>query len=433
MLKTSMFNVCEKVNENETLVYNILTQSFFIYDNRKITNWEVEVDQKFLQKGKFLVPQNLSEVDYIKGIFRKINSNNQSLDIVLSITTYCQMRCVYCYEEGMTYKFMSKDTLLHIVKWVNLYTSLKDIHSVNILLFGGEPMYDFKLLSEYVVFLKSHINAKLTFSLATNGLELTTERVKWLAKQGLNSIQITIDGLKEMHEIRRPRVDNKPNFERIISGIQSVKNVENVEIILKVNIDKNNIKNITKLLSYFKENNFESFVVLKFEAVAITQASTNLNAGEHFCDIFAYSSRKAEMSEAYHYCMEHAKKMGFRISPSIGNITPCMYTAKNKYVFGVDGEIYKCISSLGIDRFKIADVKTFFSNQTLYEEACSRINLSDQCLSAKCPFVPKCGGGCAYEAYLKNNNINGIDCKKEFFLDYYKRKFLITAGRENVT
>ena len=82
MLKTSMFNVCEKVNENETLVYNVLTQSFFIYDNRKITNWEVEVDQKFLQKGKFLVPQNLSEVDYIKGIFRKINSNNQSLDIV---------------------------------------------------------------------------------------------------------------------------------------------------------------------------------------------------------------------------------------------------------------------------------------------------------------------------------------------------------------
>lgn len=63
--KKSIFTVEEKIEEDKILVYNMLTQSYFVYDNNLLDqNWNEIRDSNFREKmiqGKFLVATEIDE------------------------------------------------------------------------------------------------------------------------------------------------------------------------------------------------------------------------------------------------------------------------------------------------------------------------------------------------------------------------------------
>ena len=56
--------------------------------------------------------------------------------------------------------------------------------------------------------------------------------------------------------------------------------------------------------------------------------------------------------------------------------------------------------------------------------------LPDKCLN-KCPILPICMGGCRFQALVKGNGFNGIDCHDEIqrlFLEEYIREMASAAS-----
>ena len=121
--KKSIFTVEEKIEEDKILVYNMLTQSYFVYDNNLLDqNWNEIRDSNFREKmiqGKFLVATEIDESADLLKKFKKINDYNEELNLVLVLTTGCNMRCVYCYEEELEISKLSNQTLNQMIKWIN--------------------------------------------------------------------------------------------------------------------------------------------------------------------------------------------------------------------------------------------------------------------------------------------------------------------------
>lgn len=431
MYKVSQFTVTELIDYNKLLVYNMLTQSYFVIDAAYSANWAEVVDKDLLLSGKFLVDEKLDEKKYLLDRFNEINNSKRVLDIVLTITTQCEMRCVYCYEEGIVAQTMSGDVLDKVLRWIKQYIENQKMDSIHILLFGGEPLYDIESLKNVVNKLTRTIAVPVTFSLASNGFNMQKEYIKWLIERGLVSVQIPLDGPQQIHDLRRPLKYNdgvKKNFEIILDNIRDIVDLP-IEICIKINIDKHNYEYIKELLEILLESDLREKFVLKFEAIALTPSSHEDQS--HFCNVSAFESRSPEMSIAYHHCMELARDMGFVVSPTIGNITPCMYSAKHKYVVDCEGALYKCISAVGMPTFQVGMVESFEFSSATYQCAIERVEIAKKCLEMGCPYVPKCGGGCAYEAYLKDGDKSAIDCKKAYFKDYFKRKFILEYRRSN--
>lgn len=431
MYKVSQFTVIELIDDHKMLVYNMLTQSYFVIDSDYLMSWTEEVDVDLLLKGKFLVDEKLDEKSYLLDRFKEINNSNQVLDIVLTITTQCEMKCKYCYEEGISMQEISADVLTDTLQWINQYIEKYNIMTLHVLLFGGEPLYNIEYLETVVNKITNSVIIPVTFSLASNGYNMQRKYVEWLIEKGLVSIQIPLDGPQQIHDLRRPLKNNnstKKNFEVILDNIRDIVDLP-IEICIKINIDKQNCEYVGELLDILSETGMREKIILKFESIALTLSSReNQN---HFCNAFAFESRSPEMSIAYHDCMEMARKKGFIVSPTIGNITPCMYSAVHKYAIDCNGFLYKCISAVGIPAFQVGSVKTSELTSYAYRCAIKRMHIAEKCLVAGCPYVPKCGGGCAYEAYLKDGDKIDIDCKKAYFKDYFKRKFLLEYRRGN--
>ena len=422
--KKSIFTVEEKIEEDKILVYNMLTQSYFVYDNNLLDqNWNEIRDSNFREKmiqGKFLVATEIDESADLLKKFKKINDYNEELNLVLVLTTGCNMRCVYCYEEELEISKLSNQTLNQMIKWINKQIQAYTIKKVNILLFGGEPLLNPCDTIRILKILKKDINAIVEFSMATNGINLEKNILREMFKLGLTGIQVPIDGPKKIHEMRRPLKNKKgENYTRIIHNLKEVSQLP-ISITIKINIDKQNITCIEELLDDLISYHLQKDIILKFEAIALTQKSVE-DTG-HYCNKFAYDSRAEEIAKAYDICMRVADDKGFCVSETVGNITPCMFTSKNEFVLNSDGNIYKCISAIGMEEFLVGNVETGVTDK--YVECLSRIDLADKCLEKKCPYVPKCGGGCAYEKVLKDGILMEVDCKYNYYKEYYKRKFI---------
>ena len=80
--------------------------------------------------------------------------------------------------------------------------------------------------------------------------------------------------------------------------------------------------------------------------------------------------------------MRVADDKGFCVSETVGNITPCMFTSKNEFVLNSDGNIYKCISAIGMEEFLVGNVETGVTDKYEYTFAPYLISLPNNYYSS---------------------------------------------------
>ena len=129
--------------------------------------------------------------------------------ITLQVTQDCNFRCKYCiYSEDKNFKQRS-----HAHKTMTLETAKKAIlfyrdHAVdsnlyNVGFYGGEPLLEWNLLKEIVLFAEKELTGKLlTFSVTTNA-SLLTESVAAFLEEHKVSVAVSLDGIKEINDLNR--------------------------------------------------------------------------------------------------------------------------------------------------------------------------------------------------------------------------------------
>jgi len=119
----------------------------------------------------------------------------------LILTSECNLRCAYCFENSKGPGRMEWGTLK-----AALDLALKHgQHRMKILFSGGEPLLEFELIRKALAYTKGRIprSKHLSFTLITNGTLLTNERAAFLARRSVN-VQVSSDGVSAAQERRAP-------------------------------------------------------------------------------------------------------------------------------------------------------------------------------------------------------------------------------------
>jgi len=398
-MKPSKFNIFFNLDHTFLIIYNSLYGSLVLIDRESGESLkkgdlfsvlgESENYRKLVDVG-VIVEDDFDEDLYLKKM-RESMFSRDFIAMFLSLTSRCNLACKYCYQSTRP---LIEGGDLTFEKWRFIYNYIvKRVEDgakvVSIALYGGEPLLNptmaisitrdlDKLVREYSV--------KCEATLITNGT-IYNENVEEVFDQ-VNTIQITLDGPREVHNERRPFKSGGGSFDTIFNNLLRIVDRHGKKTGLRVNVDEYNVNSTRDFIDMLVEYGLQSKIIAidlspvhPDQATKYTPFKTSRNYYEYYVNI---SRRIVEL-------LEYAVEKGFKITKVfIKGPCLCMF----KYGYGVDEElnIYLCPG------FMYDTPIGYFNNNdvTLTSRIKDEITTRDPQCIYNCKYGPMCYGGCIY-------------------------------------
>ena len=376
-------------------------------NGERISSLLTRKDQQTLKKLGFLVDDPETEKKEMLGFITGLNNLNRTLNLKVVMNLDCNLGCIYCFEGTRKGRFyMSEETAAALLQFVKRRCSEETFEEIHLVFYGGEPLLSRKLISHIAEEIQSFAREKrieFGFSLQTNGTLLTEETVRKLKPLGLSTAYVTIDGPQENHNRFRPYKSGRASFGRIVRNVLDV--CRHTEIRVNGNFTKDNYQAFPQLLDSFSDIGFTPAEVpfVQFFPVLSEQADTvpDFHGG---CSCI----NESWLVGASLFLREEVLKRGYkneRIMPGF-----CMMEYQNNMLVNYNGDIYKCPSLISRKEFCVGNIKTGMSE---YQSSHHLDNWkNEECLS--CSYLPLCFGGCRAMKYVRDGNMDGVDCKKPY-------------------
>lgn len=331
-------------------------------------------------------------------LINKVFSQN-ILKITIVLGYKCNLSCSYCYESRQENVEVSID-VKKIETFIKEYCILNKIEEVAIEFYGGEPMVYFKELIEISENMKNYFEEKYSFTIMTNGTLLSKEKIHIMRELGLKKIEISIDGNEVVHNNRRPMINGNNSFKRIVNNITELK--EEINIVIRINIDKENSECIDELLDIFEEYDLKKSVFIYFTNVI--NCSKNCDLEDDTINL---------LPDMYVKAFERQFNIPFRIYA----IGPCHMHKKNSFGLKPNGDLVKC---LAVDSF----IGNINNDLNPIQESKNYISTCKNCA-----LFPICFGGCKYE-YSDEKSMCPITMFKKLLPKYIKAKYRISKYKK---
>ncbi len=416
VLKKSEYNILWE-DDGNYFGYNSFRNSFIVFDNNKeylkvkalLNTTPIYSDinntlLKTLTNNGFLIDSKFDEFNFIKLRYEENRYSKKTLTLTISPTLDCNFNCSYCFEDNKR-EIMTKEVIDRIKKYVEKKLLYSGVFGV--VWFGGEPTLELEIiekLSKYFIKISNERRAVYSSMMITNGYDLNTEKIKLLKLLKIDALQITVDGSRDIHNIRRPyKKDNKGTFDKIIENIKIASKYFKISV--RINIDKENFFDIKNLFDILEKEGLKNRVYPYLGHVQ--------DFAKNELDKNHYKTRelsKKEFSIEEIKIFKYALKKGFKISIYPRNKNDfCGATRTNSVVFGPNGEMHKCWNDSTNPKAsfgKITDRSYFDSknyNKWILWNPFDNINCKN------CSYLPLCLGGCPYTK-IQNNKKN--NCEK---------------------
>lgn len=407
-LKKSIYNSeVKKLDNNEILIFNSFSSALgimnestqIIYNNIENINEnsnENSKEIKILKDNGFLVDDQLDEFKLLDLNERLIRyDDSKSLILTIAPTLNCNMSCPYCYEKKNSTR-INLETQQNIINFIKARIDFLNLKKLSIHWYGGEPLLEKDAIvniSREVIDLCNEKNISYESFIVTNGVLLDFNTAVMLkTKCNITSAQITLDGVGENNNITRKLNNGLDSFSIITENIEKCKDILNV--IVRMNVNKNNISQPYKLVEYFSERGWVGKVTLYFAPVHSTSEENSCISNTCFTqEEFAPINDELQkllidnnLSKEYPY----PRNMGLG----------CSALRTNTFVIGPTGEFYKCWHHIGINDKCIGNLKEGIKFTPLYVKWLT-LDYPDKC--KKCNILPICRGGCP-DLRVSNNS-----------------------------
>lgn len=372
-----------------------------------------EEDLAFLMKNMIIVDDDINIYRTIKLERYTSRLNSKYLSLTIAPTTACNFKCIYCYESGIKSQSLKNQEKL-INSTIDFIKKFKNTEYLRVTWYGGEPLLQFdyieKLSHKLMVLFdnyKSHM--------ITNAYLLDKSKSEKLKELKITALQVTIDGLEDVHNMRRPHKTNKDSFQRIIENLDYLFSVyPEIAIGFRVNIDKTNqseyskIHNfLTKRYGQYKINVHPGYVTDEF-----SKESNNCCFNTEEADIFVFDQYDNNNIPIFLYPRS-----------SFGE---CSARHITSFVIGPKGELYKCWNDIGLKEKEVGTLHDFnLSNNLILKYLMENDPLSSiDCENCVC--FPICEGGCPYKRIYSptkqeavcNAKRNNLISKLKRYVDY---------------
>ena len=180
----------------------------------------------------------------------------------LAIAQKCNLGCSYCYagqgDFGGPAKNMPWETARRAVEL--LIGNRARGERVNLAFLGGEPLANRPVLrsaTEYAASLAQDRGVNVTFSITTNGTLISEEDAAFFERHGF-AVTVSLDGLRETHDLQRPFKHGGGTFDVIMKRVQPLlASQRQMQVSVRATVSPGNVK-LRESLDYFLGIGFHS-------------------------------------------------------------------------------------------------------------------------------------------------------------------------------
>jgi uncharacterized protein len=351
----------------------------------------------FLVHGGFLIPAGFDEREYFRLQFNR-NKYSGIVAITAVVTTGCNFKCTYCYEELESRPAEVMDT--HTADAIVDYCRQIGAKSVFVTLYGGEPLLNKEVCIYLINAMQKLEDCKIGFHLITNGYLLDEATAVALSGMGVKSVQITLDGSREVHNSQRMLKDGSGTYEVVVKNIISA--ARHMKVQVRVNIGRNS----AEAYDYIKELFKDKSAIFVYPAAIQDYANQKCAAPDHDFMAEIIGADKVPVPRI------KAKQPG------------CIATNMTGMVVLPDGQIVKCwreVTSWNREAYRMPygiDIRSINMINREWEKY-NPYNSNNKCY--QCKMLPSCGGGCPYEHVI--NNTHKCKYTEAMYMQYIERMY----------
>jgi uncharacterized protein len=347
---------------------------------------------RFKESG-FIIEDEFDELGNIRLDNRMKIFNPDEYFLMIYPTQDCNLKCWYCYENHVPDSCMPEKVQAKIIKHIKSVVNEKNIRSLHITFFGGEPLLNhntvaFPLL-ESVKKICDEANVTFYCFFITNATLLSEEVILNLKKFN-PMFQITLDGNREKHNKVRTFKSKSHNgsFDTIISAFKLIS--EHIRLAdpaiasvatIRINYDNATLKGIDDIIEEIKDLDKSKFII-HFERVWQTKDKVT-------------EEQKTLLKD----CIRKLTSLGFRAGHGIfgRKSYSCPAEVCNYAIINYNGTVYKCNGrNLEEDKAEgvlLEDGNIKWHSSYLVKRSSVATFENERCLA--CKMLPQCMGPCS--------------------------------------
>lgn len=321
------------------------------------------------------------------------NSSASLTDLTINLTSNCNLRCVYCWNDHGKYsntRFLKGRTVksekMAKVAYMPVEVALKAVDTLVKLrgndkdlvvdFYGGEPLLNLTTLMATVNYCRenqSKWKVNFHFLLATNGTLLSPSIAKKLLNKGVQ-IAVSMDGPKVVHDHNRPFIDRTGSFDSISANLKKMPKAITKRLVGRATVTPF-FPDMVKLYEHLKGLGFERIEIFESE-----DACHRISPGQ--------GSNFFSTEESYKLLCKAYEKLALRYIEDVVSgdlsysktffnrffklmqrlyynheLTGGCPAARGQIAVAVDGKIYPCTSFLGIKEFELGHVEHGFEGR----------------------------------------------------------------------
>ena len=350
-------------------------------------------------------------------VFKNANLDLKKRDSVikamcLHVAHTCNLNCEYCFAgQG---RYHGKDAIMSFEVGKKALDFLVENsgsrHNLEVDFFGGEPLVNFNVVKELVKYARSiekEKNKHFRFTLTTNGVLLNDDVIDFLNKE-MDNVVLSLDGRKEVNDLKRKRLDGKGSYDIIVPHFQNfVKKRGNKEYYMRGTFTRNNL-DFTNDIFHMLDLGFTE---LSMEPV-VSKPDTD------------YALREEDLDKIYEQYEILAKEMikrrregkPFTFYHYMIDLTggPCIYkritgcgSGTEYLAVSPNGDFYPCHQFVGEKEFLMGNVNEGITNTKLRDEF-KLCNVYSRKECENCWAKLYCSGGCSANSYHTTGSIQGV-------------------------
>ena len=331
-------------------------------------------------------------------IQKEVISNAKTL--ILEITEECNLRCTYCvfdekhiYERNHSTKTMPLELAFVAVQDFYNRTNQEEGY---IVFYGGEPLLAFETIKQVVNYANQISHNRLQFSLTTNGLALSENKLDFLIENNF-LITVSLDGDKETHDKQRVTVTGKGTFDAITNNLKKLKiyNEQFFKNNVLINCVISDTSDLTKINTFFKESDF-SEESLRFSPVL----QNNIAIDGYITNSISLESVKQSLKAGLlpvenHFLDSILKKIEFRkLDTEARSGKKLCAPFSNRTYVRTDGTIQFCERIENYGKSKNESINLIVESEVIYnefkafkQEACSKCFAYNFCEMCPASFI----------------------------------------------
>ena len=407
--KSKYLHIVKSDEENAWLFYQLLTGQLYrldadekaLFDDFMNLNPGSEAFESFVQRGLLV---DYDELESLKT--KHLRCNEEIFNLMICPTLGCNFDCIYCTETGNKREgLMTAAVMEGVFNYVERNLKSGSFKTLRMEWFGGEPLLGIHIIEKLggrIKALCDDLKVELETRIITNGYLLNQKAVDILEAQGLDFIEITVDGPKEIHDTLRTLKGGSGTYERIIHNMENIRTRAEIRVnCILSKINKEYFREVVKIIEDIKRKTGNHIYVIA-ERMMLTAGSR-----EYVRDkVIGYEE----------YCRLFAEGGGLSVSDMKPKKWRCTGVLKNSFSIDERGNVYKCNAFLGMDEhivFTVFDEK--IRNQKEIDYFLDRsFPGRAECLA--CKLLPVCMGLCPLDSE------NSVVCHRlKNYLDAYVR------------